>query len=153
MTRKPLAAVLVLYGAAVGAMAAAGAAPAERDPTLPPPGLQATARSADANGAAPMTEVTPRHMMVIDGQRFLIVGGRRLAVGDALGNARIERLDDSSVWLREGGALRQVSLFGGIVKRPVPAVVAASAPGASRGARKAASATTASSSSSNSPNR
>ncbi len=153
MTRRPLAAALILYGATVAAMAAAGAAPAERDPMLPPPGLQATARSADASAAAPMTEVTPRHMMVIDGQRYLIVGGRRLAVGDALGSARIERLDDSSVWLREGGALRQVSLFGGIVKRPVPAMAAASAPSVSREARKAPRATTASSSSSNSPNR
>ncbi len=69
--------------------------------------------------------------MVIDGRRYLIVGGRRHAVGDTLGNARIEGLDDSSVWLREGGLLRQVSLFRGVAKRAVPAAASASAPPAS----------------------
>ena len=60
-----------------------------------------------------------RHLLVVDGQRYLIDRGRRLGVGDTLGDARIERIDDGAVWLREDGAVHQVSLFGGIVKRPV----------------------------------
>jgi len=108
--------------AAFGAAAAAGAEspmPA-RDPMQPPPSVQAAARAA-APAATPIdpVDVTPRHVMLIDGRRYVIDHGRRLGVGDLLGEARIERIDDGAVWLREGGVLRQVSLFGGIVKRVV----------------------------------
>lgn len=121
-------------GAAIGAamlllngpcQAADGVAPM-RDPMRPPAAAQAPAT--DAAVAAAAVEVTPRHLMLIDGRRYLIVAGRRLGVGDLLGTARIERIDDGSVWLREAGALRQVSLFGGIVKRALPAPESASRP-------------------------
>lgn len=101
-----------------------------RDPMRPPAATQATAT--DPAGAAAAVEVTPRHLMVIDGRRYLIVAGRRLGVGDMLGTARIERLDDGSVWLREAGVLRQVSLFGGTVKRAMPPPESASLPGGVR---------------------
>ena len=100
-----------------------------RDPMRAPVTAQVPARAADAASASAPAELTPRHVMVIDGRRYVIDGGRRLAVGDMLGSARIERIDDGAVWLREAGALRQVSLFGGIAKRMAPSGLGASSPG------------------------
>lgn len=118
----------VVLGAMLALTCTAQTANAERDPTMPPVRAQAAQRIGAAS--APRPDATPRHVMTVNGQRLLIDQGRRLAVGDLLGAARIERIDDGAVWLREDGVLRQVSLFGGIVKRPVnaTATAAASAP-------------------------
>lgn len=102
-----------------------------RDPMQAPAAAQVPLRTHDVGSQPVPVEVRPRHLMVVDGRRFLIDGGRRLAVGDLLGSARIERIDDGSVWLREAGVLRQVSLFGGISKRAVPGGEGASSPAAS----------------------
>ncbi len=107
-------------------LACAGVAPAyaadlpmpARDPMQAPASVQAAQRGASASAPA-RADMTPRHVMLIEGRRYLLDRGRRLSVGDWLGTARIERIDDGAVWLREDGAVHQVSLFGGIVKRPV----------------------------------
>ncbi len=99
---------------------------AGRDPMQAPP-VPAAARS-DANQAATAAESSVRHLMVIHGRRYIIEGGQRLGVGDRLGEARIERIDDGVVWLRDARGLRQVSLFGGIVKRPTSEIAATTAP-------------------------
>lgn len=104
-----------------------------RDPMSPPAVARALVRAVDT--AAAPAESVPRHLMVVDGRRYLIDSGRRLAVGDLLGSARIERIDDSAVWLREAGSLRQVSLVGGIVKRMQATDEAASSPSLPAAAR------------------
>jgi hypothetical protein len=106
-----------------------------RDPMQPPSNPSPALRSSAALSAPAPGDVTPRQVITIDGRRYVIDRGRRLGVGDQLGDARIERIDDGSVWLREGGDVHQVSLFGGIVKR---AAVDADLP-ASRLAAKPAS--------------
>jgi hypothetical protein len=123
----PIASALVL---AAAAQAAEIASPM-RDPMQPPSAVPASPRAVDS--VAPTTEITPRHLMVVDGRRYLIAGGRRLGVGDLLGGARIERIDDGAVWLRDGGALRQLSLFGGVAKRVQGAEEAASSSAPSPG--------------------
>lgn len=88
-----------------------------RDPTQAP----AAARPAalPASGAGPAGSSTePRHIMVLNGRPYLIVAGRRLGVGDALGEARITRIGDGAVWLKEGGLTRRLSLYAGVEKRP-----------------------------------
>ena len=42
-----------------------------------------------------------------------------------LGSARIERISETEVWLREGGELRRVQQFAGIVRRADPDLHAA----------------------------
>ena len=121
LLRTACAAACLLASAAGAHAAQAGeTAPPLRDPMQPPPALQAPLRSNSSDGAPAAVQITPRHLMTIGGRRYLIDGGRRLGVGDMLGSARIERIDDGAVWLREAGELRQVSLFGGIVKRALP---------------------------------
>jgi len=97
---------------------------AGRDPMLPPP----DARPAAAPGAAPGSAALPqaRHLMVVDGVRYVIEGGRRRGVGDLLGGARIERIEDSAVVVRQGRELRRLPLFVGVVKLPVAEAAAVS---------------------------
>jgi len=110
---------------------------AGRDPMLPPP----DARPAAAPGAAPGSAALPqaRHLMVVDGVRYVIEGGRRRGVGDLLGGARIERIEDSGIVVRQGRQLQRLPLYVGVVKRPVtePAAAVNIAPVPARPARSA----------------
>lgn len=95
-----------------------------RDPMQPPPAmLPATAPG--TSGTAELTPVVARHLMVIDGVRWVIEGGRRRGVGDLLGSARIERIEDSAIVVRQGRQLQRLPLFVGVVKKPVPEPLAA----------------------------
>ena len=107
---------LALAGAP-GPSAAADPMPS-RDPMAPPPAGRPAA-PAEPSAAAPAP--VARHLMVVDGRRYVIEGGRRRGMGDPLGNARIERIDDNAVWVRQDGALQRLSLYGDVVRRAVPA--------------------------------
>jgi hypothetical protein len=98
--------------------ASAGAQEGQRDPMQPPPALRAAAAP---GGSAPAdaAPVVARHLMVIDGVRYVIDNGRRRGVGDLLGSARIERIEDSAIVVRNGKQLQRLPLFAGVVKRPV----------------------------------
>jgi hypothetical protein len=136
------ASLYVAMSVVLTAWHATGAA-ALRDPTEPPPAAQAAMAASGAGsvsaaeaGDAPM----PRHIVVSNGRSYLIERGRRLGVGDALGHARIERIESDAVWLREGSSTRRVPLYAGVTKRPAiensPASsAAAAAPTAKRTAR------------------
>lgn len=87
-----------------------------RDPTLPPSELGA--------GAGSKTSVGPlgsegMAVLVRDGKPFLVVGTRLYAPGQNVGSARIERITETEVWLREGKALRKVPRFTGIQRSAV----------------------------------
>lgn len=90
-----------------------------RDPTLPPAeaGLASPAPGAQSLGIAPAAMT----IIVRDGRPYLAVGTRLYAKGEKLGQARIERISETEVWLREGGVLRKVSQFPGIERRTVTA--------------------------------
>lgn len=98
--------------------ASAGAQEGPRDPMQPPPALRAVAA---AGGSAPANAAlaVARHLMVIDGVHYVIDNGRRRGVGDLLGGARIERIEDSAIVVRNGKQLQRLPLFAGVVKRPV----------------------------------
>ena len=103
-----------------------------RDPTLPP----AAAGLAGAVPGGPAAALVPGAMTIIvrDGQPYLVVGTRLYAQGHMLGEARIERIGETEVWLREGGVLRKVPRFAGIQRSAEPRaapVVPAIAPPAS----------------------
>lgn len=88
-----------------------------RDPTLPPAeaGLAGTALSGQS------LNIEPGAMTIIvrNGRPYLVVGTRLYAQGQKLGQARIERISETEVWLREGGVLRKVPRFPGIQRRTV----------------------------------
>ena len=92
-----------------------------RDPTTPPPEAKATAQPGAAAAPAPGMAV-----VVQDGKPHLVVGTRLVAVGHKVGNAKLERITETEVWLREGKQLTKVPRFSGIqrsvAKPAVPCV-------------------------------
>lgn len=87
-----------------------------RDPTLPPTEAgQATA--AVDGGPAASSGMT---IIVRGGRFYLVVGTRLYAQGQKLGQARIERISETEVWLREDGVLRKLPQFSGIQRRTHP---------------------------------
>jgi len=107
-----LTAMLLLSALALPASAQDGL----RDPTQAPAAARpaaSPASGAEASGSSSQ----PQHIMVLNGRPYLIVAGRRLGVGDPMGEARITRIGDGAVWLKEGGVTRRVSLYAGVEKR------------------------------------
>jgi hypothetical protein len=88
-----------------------------RDPTLAP--AQAGLLGAEPGGKAPKPVSVAMSIIVRDGRAYLAVGTRLYAQGEMLAQARIERISETEVWLREGGVLRKVSQFPGIQRRAV----------------------------------
>ncbi len=88
---------------------------AGRDPTQPPPEF-----AQPGGGERLLPEVIdPKHLVVVNGNRFLIWKSRRLAVGDLIEGARIERISETEVWVRNAAGLRKLPIFSGIEKRPL----------------------------------
>lgn len=114
----------------------------DRDPTVAPlEGVPGAAAMPGAPGAAPQGS----SVIVRNGQPHLVVGTRLVAVGQKVGEARLERITETEIWLREGKQLTKVSRFAGIQRSPARAASLCKAKPASRAkvARKPASATSA----------
>lgn len=97
-----------------------------RDPMqAPAAATAATAAAAQPRGSASAPAEPPavsvRQLLVVDGQRYVVHGGRRRAVGDWLGDARIESIEDSAVVVRRGGQRQRLPLFAGVTKTVVAA--------------------------------
>lgn len=99
-----------------------------RDPTLPP--AEAGVPGAPASGTSMRLEPGSSSVIVRNGRPYLVVGTRLYAQGEKLGQARIERITETEVWLREAGQLRKIARFGGIERHP------AAAPAANAGCAK-----------------
>lgn len=117
---------LLLY-LALPALAQTPAPDTGRDPTDWPPALRgALAAATAASQAGETAPATVIHQVVlVDGRAYVVQRGRRLAVGDMLDGARIERITEQAVWLREGGKRRREPLYGGVEKRLPPSTPAA----------------------------
>ena len=90
----------------------------ERDPTRPPPEMNA-APVAGATAARPANPLGDRGMAVLvrDGQPFVVSSTRLYAVGSMLGQYKVERISETEVWLRDGKELLKFSRFTGIQRR------------------------------------
>ena len=96
---------------------------ASRDPTALPVTLRnAMAASSPASGAEPARDGI-RQVVFADGRGYVVQRGRRYGVGAQLDGARIERITEQAVWLREAGQVRREPLYGGVEKRQPPAPV------------------------------
>ncbi len=107
--------VPVLAAFAAATVHAAETPRALRDPMQPPATLRAAA-APTADTPAPVTLVA-RHLLVVDGRRYVMEGNRRRGVGDLLGDARIERIEDAAVVVRGAAGPQRLPLFGGVVKQ------------------------------------
>lgn len=96
-------------------LAAPVAAQSLRDPTQPP------GSGVAISGATPRASQGGWSVIVVDGRPHVAVGTRLYAEGQMLGRARVERISETEVWLREGKVLRKVPLYAGVLRRSVPA--------------------------------
>jgi hypothetical protein len=87
-----------------------------RDPTVAP--------SSVAVPAQPKSDVAGKYdskvlsVMVVDGRPFVMAGSRLYAQGDKLGQATVERISETQIWLREGKQLRKIDLYSGVRRQP-----------------------------------
>lgn len=110
-----------------------------RDPTALPPALRSAMAAASAASAASAPEAADsaiRQVVFANGRGYVVQRGRRYAVGERLDGARIERITEQAVWLREAGQVRREPLYGGVEKRPPPAPAAAAAAGAKKNSKE-----------------
>ena len=101
--------------AAIALAAAAAQAEVLRDPTRPPPGYGAPATAAPAR--EPVDAFKPEHLVTVDGKRYVMWRGHRYRVGDTVQGARIERIEESGVWVRGAEGSRRLPLYAGIERR------------------------------------
>ena len=90
-----------------------------RDPTVPPAAAGLTEGSRAGKSAVEESLKGPISVVVVDGRAHVVVGTRLYAQGQKLGAARIERITETEIWLREGRDLRKLSVFQGIQRRAV----------------------------------
>jgi len=88
-----------------------------RDPTLPPLDSGLASQAVPKNSAS--ASEGSLSVIVRDGVFFLVQGTRLLAQGQKLGEARIERISETEVWLRQRGVLTKRPIFAGIARRAV----------------------------------
>lgn len=123
---KPLAWIAVSLSVLL--LGAATAQPL-RDPTLEP----AASGVGTVMPGADSPELSNLSVMIVNGQPRVIIGTRLYAPGQKLGQARIERITETEVWLREGAVLRKIPRYQGIERRSVsPRTTADCAAGAKR---------------------
>lgn len=87
----------------------------ERDPTVAP--AEALPGSTVAPGA-PGALLQGSNVIVRHGQPHLVVGTRLVAVGQTVGEARLERITETEIWLREGKQVTKLPRFAGIQRSP-----------------------------------
>ncbi len=89
-----------------------------RDPTMPPGGLGTVASTSPANAGVSL-DSSQLTIVVRDGQPHLWLDAELYSEGQNLGEARIEHITETEVWLREKGVLRKVKLFPDTQRTPL----------------------------------
>jgi hypothetical protein len=86
-----------------------------RDPTVAP----AAAGMSGAGGVQPDESLKSGSISVMtrDGVHYLMHGTRLYTTGQRIGTARIERISETEVWLRDDGQLQKIPLFSGVQRR------------------------------------
>ena len=106
---------VAVFAAALGAPVCAQLAAKQllRDPTQPP-----TTVSVGGSERLPAAgAIKPQHIVIVGSKRYLLWKGRRYQVGEVVEGARIERIAENEVWLRDAAVVHKLGLFTGIEKR------------------------------------
>lgn len=97
-------------------LAAASARAIDRDPTQWPAGMLPPTAASAASGADPEAPQA-RQVLIRDGRAYLVIQGRRYAVGEMIDGVRLHRVDETAIWWNDGGQIRREPLYGGVEKR------------------------------------
>lgn len=119
MKRMTLIALML----AASGYGAASCAQALRDPTVAPAAARAAADASAPVKANPLAIDTGKvAVLVRNGAPYLVLGTRLYGAGQQVGAARIERITESEIWLREAGKISKIKVYQGVERRPaVPA--------------------------------
>ncbi|MDR3370378.1 hypothetical protein [Rhodoferax sp.] len=117
---------LICFAAALLSISTSAAGQALRDPTIAP----AAAGMFDSSGAQQDEALKSGSISVMTrgGVHYLMHGTRLYAKGQRIGSARIERISETEVWLRDDGQLQKIPLFNGVQRRAAVAPVAPKKP-------------------------
>jgi len=116
---------------------------AERDPTAAPAAARAPAAPASAStdagpaSSGDLISAALAQRLVINDKPFLVDRGWLRGVGDYVGEARIEKIEPTAVWLREAGVLRKLPLYPQVQVLPASPVKTASINGLKAGRKSA----------------
>ncbi len=102
--------------AAVALLPVSAAGQAQRDPTQAP----AAPSAGTPGGGEKAAQSVPMAVIVRDGRPYVVAGTRLVAQGQMLGDARVERISETEIWLREGKSLRKVPRYAGIQRKALP---------------------------------
>jgi hypothetical protein len=122
--------VRALAVAAMACLACLATAQELRDPTQVPP--EASTLPDGSGKPAPNPGMA---VLVQDGKPYLVVGTRLVAVGQKVGNAKLERITETEIWLREGKQLTKQSRFSGIQRSVAKPLAPCKAPVTKPGTR------------------
>jgi MSHA biogenesis protein MshK len=102
-----------LLAASWPALATAAAAAGLPDPTRPPSALMAAEGAAVAVGQPVLQSV-----MISPARRVAIISGQAVALGQTYGGARVTRITENEVVLRNGSDAQVLRLFPDLEKQP-----------------------------------
>lgn len=108
--RRPIGLGLLLWSLACTATGHAETLP---DPTRPPDLLGAGRNDDAAAASGPVLQ----SVLIAPGRREAIISGKTVRPGDKFGDARVVRIVESEVVLRNGKSLLTLKIFPGIEKR------------------------------------
>lgn len=116
----------VFYSAKIGVhlysllLLVAGTAAAQSlpDPTRPPGALASASdvEATDGAASAPLLQ----SIIISAGRRLAIIAGHTVKPGDKFGDAKVVRITENEVVLRNGNDLQTLKLFPNIEKQPSP---------------------------------
>jgi hypothetical protein len=126
MSMPTFASCLACFAAALLIGSTAATAQTLRDPTVAP----AAAGVSDAGGVQQDESLKSGSISVMtrDGVHYLMHGTRLYTTGQRIGTARIERISETEIWLRDGGQLQKIPVFNGVQRRAAVAPVTPIAP-------------------------
>jgi len=88
-----------------------------RDPTQLPAAARSTGEGTSVAKPSELAVDTGNvAVLVRAGTPYLVLGTRLFAAGQRVGAARIERITESEIWLREAGKLNKIRVFQGVDK-------------------------------------
>lgn len=89
-----------------------------RDPTVAPAAARAVRDvSAPARANTLGVESGSVAVLVRAGTPYLVLGTRLYATGQQVGAARIERITETEIWLREAGQINKIKVYQGVERR------------------------------------
>lgn len=115
-TRNPeLAAVAWVLGATLALMPALAPAQGMNDPTRPPTGYA----DADADAGAAASGLVLQSVMITPTRKTAIINGEVVTLGGKFGSAKLVKITESEVVLKDGAETQILKLYPGVDKRAV----------------------------------